>query len=53
MKDIKAFLKKKKEKKQQCGCVQLKKKKLPEDQEQKLVEYRTKNIKKMRKSVLL
>ena len=46
LKDIKVFLKKKKEKKRQYGCGQHKD--LPEDRKQKLVEYR-KNIIKCEK----
>ena len=43
VKDIKVFLKKKKKKKQQYCCEQHKN--LPEDEKQKLVEYRNITIK--------
>ena len=50
MKNMKVFLKKKKKKKQQYGHEQYKN--LPEDDKQRLVEYR-KNYYKMRKNTLL
>ena len=45
MKHIKVFLKKKKKKKQQYGCERYKN--LPEDEKQKLVQYRKHLIIKM------
>ena len=48
MKGIKVFLKKKKDKRQQYGCKNYKI--LPENQKQKLVEYRKKHYKMRKKA---
>ena len=49
VKDIKIFLKKIKKKKQQCGCEQYKN--LPENEKQKLVEYRKKHYRMIKNAL--